>query len=206
MILSFMNAPRTSLHFAPSLRNLIVPSPAGDPKGLDVRWGKRTRDRRAGRTAMSQRPQQLRAGLEKPTPISIASMIGSAAHVVASMFPPIVAPAGSRCVGNTCARRGADQPAGKCGTSRPAGQATDKRAAATADQCTAENSISPGAARTAGECQSHRNHDQGAVHLVLLCGPYSLRAPSLFRRDRNWHHRNCLTEERARRQMNTVAV
>jgi hypothetical protein len=103
-----------------------------------------------------------------------ASIRGSAAYVIASMFPPVIAPAGSRGVGNNRTRCGADQPSGNCGASRPACQATDKRAAATADQCTAENPVLSSTTRTAGECQSHRNHDQGAVHLVLLCGPIFL--------------------------------
>src|SRR5262245_19191052 len=124
-------------------------------------------------------------------------MGGSAAHIISSMLPPVIAPAGSRSVGNNRTRCGTDQPTGNCGASRPACQATDERAAATADQCTAENPVLSGTTRTAGECQSHRNHDQDAVHLVLLYGYFGAT---------NWQHRNCVTEDRALRQMNTVAV
>ena len=101
----------------------------------------------------------------------LRNFVESATHVIASMFPPIIAPARSRSVGNNRARCSADQPAGNCGASRPAGQATDKRAAAATDQCTAENPILSRAARTPCERQSHCNHDQDAVDLLLLCGP-----------------------------------
>jgi hypothetical protein len=93
----------------------------------------------------------------------------SAAYIVATVLAPIIAPAGSRSVGDNCARCGANQPTCNGSTSRPAGQTTNKRATAATDQCAAcDPIVHPTAARTPGEQKCQSNYDEGAAHLLLF--------------------------------------
>jgi hypothetical protein len=88
---------------------------------------------------------------------------------VSTVLAPIIAPAGSRSVGDNCARCGANQPACNRSTSRSAGQTTNKRATAATDQCAASDPIvHPTAARTPGEQKHQSDYDEGMAHALLF--------------------------------------
>jgi hypothetical protein len=91
----------------------------------------------------------------------------SAAYVVATVLAPIIAPAGSRSVGDNYARCGANQPTCNRSTSRPTGQTANKRATAATAQCAAcDPIVHPTAARTPGEQKRQSNHAEGMAHVI----------------------------------------
>lgn len=82
-----------------------------------------------------------------------------------TVVPPIIAPAWSRSVGDYCASSSANQSACNRSAGRAASQTADKRAAASTNQCAAQNAILP-AIRTPRKYQRHHSHDKCVAHLL----------------------------------------
>jgi hypothetical protein len=84
-----------------------------------------------------------------------------------TVMPPIIAPARSHSVGDYCAGSGANQSACDRSAGRAASQTADKRAAASTNQCAAQNAILA-AIRAPRKYQRHHSHDECVAHLLFL--------------------------------------